>query len=75
MPYPVRPQLRPLPEFVGTNLPRPDPIIQRRVERFVLEAYAAGRSVREIAELTDRSAVRNTSTSTGSGGVRPVRFT
>ena len=61
MPYPPRPQRRPLPEFVGTAVPRPDPAVQARVERFVLEQYAAGRSLREIAELTDRSfsAVRN----------------
>jgi hypothetical protein len=57
MPYPPRPQ----PEFVGTAVPRPDPAVQARVERFVLEQYAGGRSLREIAELTDRSfsAVRN----------------
>ena len=55
MPYPPRPQLRPLPEFVGTAVPRPDPVVQARVERFVLEQYAAGRSLRQIAELTDRS--------------------
>ncbi|WP_242654216.1 helix-turn-helix domain-containing protein [Klenkia soli] len=29
--------------------------MQARVERFVLEQYAAGRSLRELAELTDRS--------------------
>ncbi|RBY76874.1 helix-turn-helix domain containing protein [Blastococcus sp. TF02-09] len=60
-PYPPRPQLRPLPEFVGTNVPRPDPAVQQRVEQFVLSAYAAGRSLREIAELTNRShsAIRN----------------
>jgi hypothetical protein len=35
--------------------------MQARVEAFVLEQYAAGRSFRELAELTDRSfsAVRN----------------
>lgn len=55
VPYPPRPQLRPLPEFVGTAHSRPDPAVQARVERFVLEQYAAGRSLREIAELTDRS--------------------
>ena len=35
--------------------------MQARVEAFVLEQYAGGRSLREIAELTDRShsAVRN----------------
>lgn len=61
MPYPPRPQLRPLPEFAGTAVSRPDPLVQTRVESFVLEQYAAGRSLREIAELTDRShsAVRN----------------
>ncbi len=61
MPYPPRPQLRPLPEFAGTAVSRPDPAVQARVEAFVLEQYAGGRSLREIAELTDRShsAVRN----------------
>jgi DNA-binding NarL/FixJ family response regulator len=61
VPYPPWPQLRPLPEFVGTAVPRPDPVVQARVEAFVLEQYAAGRSLREIAELTDRSfsTVRN----------------
>ncbi|MFQ1002625.1 helix-turn-helix domain-containing protein [Modestobacter sp. SSW1-42] len=61
MPYPPRPQLRPLPEFAGTAVSRPDPAVQARVESFVLEQYAGGRSLREIAELTDRShsAVRN----------------
>lgn len=36
-------------------------MIQSRVEAFVVEQYASGRSLREIAELTDRShsAVRN----------------
>ena len=53
--------MRPLPEFAGRASPRPDPVVQARVKRFVLEEYAAGRSLREIAELTDRSfsAVRN----------------
>lgn len=61
MPYPPRPQLQPLPEFVATNQSRPDRAVQSRVEGFVLREYAAGRSLREIAELTDRShsAVRN----------------
>lgn len=61
MPYPPRPQLRPLPEFAGTARPRPDPAVQARVEHFVLDQYSAGRSLREIGELTDRSfsAVRN----------------
>jgi hypothetical protein len=61
LPYPPRPQLRPLPEFAGTALSRPDSAVQVRVERFVLQQYVAGRSLRELAELTDRShsAVRN----------------
>jgi hypothetical protein len=61
VPYPPRPQLRPLPDFAGTALPRPDPAVQARVERFVLDGCSAGRSLRELAELTDRShsAVRN----------------
>jgi hypothetical protein len=61
VPYPPRPQLRPLPEFAGTPSPRPDPAVQARVETFVVEQYAAGRSLRELSELTDRSfsAIRN----------------
>ncbi len=63
MPYPPRPQLRGLPEFAGMARSRPNPSAQARVEAFVLAQYAAGRSLREIAELTDRSfsAVRNSS--------------
>jgi hypothetical protein len=50
-----------LSEFAGTARSRRDPAVQVRVERFVLEQYAAGRSLRVLAELTDRSfsAVRN----------------
>lgn len=62
MPYPPRPQLRPLPEFAGTAAPRPDPAVQARVETFIVEQYTArGRSLRDLSELTDRSfsAVRN----------------
>jgi hypothetical protein len=61
MPYPPRPQLRPRPEFAGSASPRPNPGVQARVEAFIVEQYAAGRSLRELAELTDRSfsAVRN----------------
>src|SRR4051812_15118502 len=48
-------------EFVGTAKSRPDQVVQPRVEAFVVMQYRAGRSLREIAELTDRSfsAVRN----------------
>jgi hypothetical protein len=50
-----------LPEFRGTASPRPDPAVQARVEAFIVEQYEAGRSLRQLAELTDRSfsAVRN----------------
>ena len=51
MPYPPRPQLRALPGFAGTARSRPNPSVQARVEAFVLAQYAAGRSLREIAEL------------------------
>jgi hypothetical protein len=61
VPYPPRPHLRPLPDFRGTASPRPDPAVQARVEAFIVEQYEAGRSLRQLAELTDRSfsAVRN----------------
>ncbi len=61
VPYPPRPQLRPLPQFVSTASPRPDPEVQQRVELYIVESYEAGRSLRELSELTDRSfsAVRN----------------
>ncbi|MDP9459355.1 MAG: helix-turn-helix domain containing protein [Actinomycetota bacterium] len=55
MPYPSRPRLRPLPRFAGTATSRPDPALLADLEAFVLTEYAAGRSLREIAELTDRS--------------------
>jgi hypothetical protein len=53
--YPPGPRLRPLPEFSGTAKPRPDPTLQARVEAFIVEQYAAGRSLRQLAELTDQS--------------------
>jgi hypothetical protein len=55
MPYPPRRTLAPLPEFVGTATTHPDPTVQARVDAFVVEQYLAGRSLREVAELTDRS--------------------
>ena len=47
--------------LAGTASPRPDPGVQAQVERFILWECAAGRSLRELAELTVRSfsAVRN----------------
>ncbi|RJK92545.1 helix-turn-helix domain-containing protein [Vallicoccus soli] len=61
MAYPSRPVRRALPEFAGTATSRPSPELLERLSKFVVAEYAAGRSLREIAELTDRSfsAVRN----------------
>ena len=61
VPYPPRAQLRPLPEFAGTASARPDPGVPARVGVFIVEHYRAGRSLRELSELTDGSfsAVRN----------------
>jgi hypothetical protein len=49
------------PEFSETASPRPDPTVQARVEALVVKQYTAGRSLRQLAELTDRSfsAARN----------------
>ncbi|SHN88836.1 hypothetical protein SAMN05660350_04826 [Geodermatophilus obscurus] len=57
MAYPPRRQLRPLPEFTGTarNGNPAGGDVQVRLEAFVVEQYRAGRSLREIAELADRS--------------------
>ncbi|SDG19865.1 helix-turn-helix domain-containing protein [Klenkia brasiliensis] len=57
MPYPPRPQLQPLPEFAGTAqagrfLNRE---LRERLETYVVTAYTEGRSLREIAELVDRT--------------------
>jgi hypothetical protein len=57
MPYPPRPQLRPLPAFAGTARSGtvPSQRLQAQLEAFVVGEYAAGRSLRQIAELIDRS--------------------
>lgn len=56
MPYHARPVLDVLPEFAGTNTPRGQTAKQRaRLIEFVVTEYAAGRSLRELAELTGRS--------------------
>ena len=36
VPYPFRPQLRPLPQFVGTTWPACGPAMQATVDKFVL---------------------------------------
>ncbi len=57
MPYPPRPHLRPEPEFAGTarsgTVAARD--VQTRLEQFIAQQYTAGRSLRETAELVDRS--------------------
>jgi hypothetical protein len=55
VPYPPRPQLQPLPRFAGTATSRPDAALLADLEAFVVAEYNVGRSLREIAELTDRS--------------------
>ena len=57
MPYPPRPHLRSLPAFAGTARSGtvPSQRLQAQLEAFVLTEYAAGRSLRQIAELVDRS--------------------
>lgn len=57
VPYPSRPQLRPLSEFAGTARTGTvlSPELQARLETFVVDQYNSGRSLREIAELVDRS--------------------
>ena len=60
VPNPARPVLEPLPQFAGSNTVRPTPAQRAELLAFAAAAYAEGRSLREIAELTGRtqSAVR-----------------
>ncbi|WP_442937467.1 helix-turn-helix domain-containing protein [Nocardioides sp. URHA0020] len=60
MPYPSRPVLDAVAEFRGSATTRPSPEQRRRLLEFVAAQCRAGRSLREIAELADRtqSAVR-----------------
>jgi hypothetical protein len=57
VPYPPRPQLRPRPEFAGTARTGTTAAgdVQARLEAFIVEQYTAGRSLRELAELVDRT--------------------
>ncbi len=60
VPYPSRPRREPLPTFRGTA--RPGIHADAQLKSFVIEQYVdSGKSLREIAELTDRSlsAIRN----------------
>ena len=55
MPYPSRPIKAPLVEFQGTATTRQTSQQRERLIRFAADRYAEGMSLREIAELTDRS--------------------
>ncbi|WP_425576865.1 helix-turn-helix domain-containing protein [Nocardioides conyzicola] len=55
MPYPSRPVLEPLPQFVGTNTTRPTANQRAELVAYVAKEYQAGRSLRELAELTART--------------------
>ena len=55
MPYPSRPVLEPLEEFKGSATVRQSPEQRARLLAFAAEQYVAGRSLRQIAELTDRT--------------------
>lgn len=55
MPYPGRPVLDVLPQFVGTAVVRQTPEQRQQLLTFVAREYAAGKSLRQLAELTGRS--------------------
>jgi hypothetical protein len=53
--YPGRKVHEVLSEFVGTNVIKPTPEQRARLINFVATEYEAGRSLRELAELTGRT--------------------
>jgi hypothetical protein len=55
MPYPGRPVLEPLPSSRATATIKQSAQQRRTLIAFVAREYRAGRSLRELAELTDRS--------------------
>ncbi|WP_081795096.1 helix-turn-helix domain-containing protein [Nocardioides sp. URHA0020] len=55
MPYPSRPTKDPLPQFAGTASSRPTPQQRAELIAFVTAGYLDGLSLRELAELTDRT--------------------
>lgn len=81
MPYPGRPVLEVLPEFVGTASNRQSPEERARLIAFCAEQYVEGRSIRQLAELTGRTqtAVRRALDQAGvhrrGRGARPVAAT
>lgn len=54
MAYPACPRLAPLPEWRGTALRLRGAELDR-LKAFMISQYETGRSLRQIAELTDRS--------------------
>jgi predicted transcriptional regulator len=79
MVYPGRKNLDVLPEFVGTATVHQSLQQRERLRAFAVDAYAAGRSLREIAELTGRTqtAVRRVLDEAGvvrrGAGAQPIR--
>lgn len=55
MPYPGRPVLEPLPQFRGTAGTRQTPQQRAALLEYVAREYRDGRSLRELAQLTDRT--------------------
>ncbi|MGY1631866.1 helix-turn-helix domain-containing protein [Geodermatophilus sp. SYSU D01186] len=55
VPYPGRKVHHVLPEFAGTNVVRPTTQQRAQLVAFVAREYKAGRSLRELAELTGRT--------------------
>jgi Helix-turn-helix domain len=55
MPYPARPHHDPLSQFAGTRGQWLPPGGTAELTKYVVREYAQGRSLRELAELTDRS--------------------
>lgn len=69
MPYPGRKPLDVLEEFKDSNVIKPTPEQRQRLIEYCCKEYEAGRSLRELAELTGRTqtAVRR---ALDGGGVR-----
>ena len=78
MSYPGRKVHKTVPEFAGTNGSRQTSVQRARLLEFVAVEYRAGRSLRELAELTGRTqtAVRRVLDQAGvrrrRGGAPPI---
>lgn len=81
MPYLSRPRLEVLPQFRGDVKTHHQWFQLARLDRFVAEQYRAGRSLREIAELTGRTqkSIRDSLDRSGTPrrgrGAQPIRST